>query len=86
MKSDIHEVQRLANKYGLGKINSSTRKDKKYMVVINNKKIHFGDPNYADFTGHKDVKRREQFRTRNAKWATSKKDTPSWLSFNLLWN
>ena len=86
MKSDINEVQRLANKYGIGKINLSTRKDKKYMVVINNKKIHFGDPNYADFTGHKDVKRREQFRTRNAKWANQPKDTAGFLSYHLLWS
>ena len=85
MLSDINEVQRQANKYGIGKIYPSERKDKKYMVIINNKKIHFGDPKYADFTYHKDLKRREAFRKRNAKWATANKDTPSWLSFHLLW-
>lgn len=64
---------------------SYKRRDRKYMIIHNNKKIHFGDPNYADFTGHHDLKRREQFRKRNAKWALADKYTPAWLSYFLLW-
>ena len=35
--------------------------------------IHFGASGYADFTGHKDEKRRKRFRNRNHKWAVSLK-------------
>ena len=85
MKSDINEVQRQANKYNVGKIYPSSRQDKKYMIIHENKKIHFGSPNYGDFTGHHDLKRREQFRKRNAKWANADKYTPAFLSYYLLW-
>ena len=39
-----------------GKIVMSTRKDKKYMILINGKRIHFGAKNYSDFLDHKDKK------------------------------
>ena len=32
------------------------------------KKIHFGDLRYFDYTKHKNKKGREQFRNRNKKW------------------
>jgi len=84
--SDINEVQRLADKYNIGKILPSTRKNKKYMVEDKTGKlIHFGDPNYADFTAHHDLKRRENFRKRNAKWKDADKNSPAWLSYHLLW-
>ena len=65
----------------------STRKGKKY-VVINpetNKKIHFGDMNYFDYTKHLDEKRRQSFRNRNKKWKDAKPFTASHLSYFLLW-
>jgi len=83
--SNIQEVQRIANKYKLGKIFPSNRKNKKYMVRNpDGKMIHFGASGYADFTAHKDKERRERFRKRNHKWASSSKWTASWLSYNLL--
>jgi len=85
MKSNINEVQLLANKYNVGKVYHSSRKDRKYMIIHNNKKVHFGDPNYEDFTYHHDLKRREQFRQRNARWKNVEKFTPAWLSYHLLW-
>jgi len=85
MKSDINEVQRNANKYNLGKVLVSSKKNKKYVVQINNKPIHFGDKRYGDFTYHHDENRRKLFRTRNAKWANTPKDSASWLSYHLLW-
>ena len=67
--SNIQEVQRIANKYDLGKIFPSTRKNKKYMVKNpDGKMVHFGALGYADDTGHKDKERRKRFRTRNHKW------------------
>ena len=84
--SNIEEVQHLANKYGIGKVFKSSRKDKKYMVKNpDGKMVHFGANGYADYTAHKDKERRKRFRTRNQKWASSPKWSSSWLSYNLLW-
>jgi len=84
--SDINEVQRLADTHNIGEIFPSTRKHKKYMIRDKTGKlIHFGDNRYEDFTIHHDLKRRENFRKRNAKWKDASKNTPAWLSYHLLW-
>ena len=84
--SNIQEVQRLANKYNIGKVFLSSRKDKKYMVKTpDGKMVHFGAVGYADYTAHKDEERRKAFRKRNHKWSTANKWTPGWLSYYLLW-
>lgn len=82
--SDPAEVAKIGKRYNLD-VYVSTRKDKKYMVKIGSKVIHFGQMNYEDYTKHKDEKRRDAFRSRNAKWAKSANDTASWLSYYLLW-
>jgi hypothetical protein len=85
--SNIQEVQQIANKYAIGKVFKSSRKDKKYMVKNpDGKMVHFGAIGYADYTAHKDKERRKRFRTRNHKWALSPKWSSSWLSYNLLWS
>ena len=49
-------------------ITKSTRKDKKLMAIIDNKKIiHFGATGYEDFTTHKDEKRKQNYITRHKK-------------------
>ena len=84
--SNIQEVQEVANKYGIGKVFKSSKKDKKYMVKNpDGKMVHFGASGYADYTAHKDNERRKRFRTRNHKWASATKWSPSWLSYYLLW-
>ncbi len=84
--SNILQVQAMANKYNIGKVYISTRKNKKYMVKKpDGKMIHFGEIGYQDFTGHQDEKRRENFKKRNKKWATAEKWTPAWLSYHILW-
>ena len=35
-------------------LKKSTRGDKKFMVTVNDKKIHFGASGYSDYTKHKD--------------------------------
>ena len=86
MNSNIDLVQKQADRYGIGKVFPSTRKDKKYMIINSQgNKIHFGQSGYADYTGHKDENRRRLFRQRNNKWKDAKKGTPSWLSYHLLW-
>jgi len=82
--SDPAEVAKIGKKLNL-EIFVSTRKDKKYMVKIGDKVIHFGQMNYEDYTKHKDVKRRDLFRKRNHKWATYPKDSAGWLAYHILW-
>lgn len=68
------------------KIFYSTRENKKYMVQDpNGKWIHFGQLPFFDFTKHKDEERRDNFKKRNAKWATQPKWTAGWLAYHLLW-
>lgn len=71
----------------------STRKDKKFMTKDPDGKIvHFGARGYEDFTQHKDLERRENYRKRHSKIllkdgtrAIDKKFSPAWLSYNVLW-
>ena len=85
MLSNINKVQKNATQLGFGNIIPSSRKNKKYMTNVNGKWVHFGDSRYEDFTGHGDLKRRELFRKRNAKWATASKGSPGYLSYHILW-
>lgn len=62
----------------IGKYNYelSDKKDKKLMVIVNNKKIHFGQKGYSHFfdrsgllnksLNHKDEKRRKAYRKRHS--------------------
>ena len=68
----------------------STSKNKKYMVFDEDgKKIHFGDLRYADYTKHKDKKRRLNYlkRASNIKgnWRQNPFN-PNMLSIILLWD
>ena len=68
----------------------SYRKDKKYMILNDNKKfVHFGQLGYEDFTKHMDENRRRLYLTRAIKikgnWKTDK-FSPNNLSINLLWS
>ena len=75
----------------------STRKNKKYMVKLENgTTVHFGDKRYQqyrDSTGvgayshlnHLDKKRRENYKTRHEK-TRHNKYSPSWFSDSFLWS
>ena len=55
--SNIEEVQQIANKYGVGKVLKSSRKDKKYMIKnLDGKIVHFEAYGYAGYITHKDKK------------------------------
>ena len=65
----------------------STRKDKKFMVIIDNKKVHFGAKGMSDYTIHKDPKRKERYIARHRKnenWTDP--TTAGFWSRWLLWN
>ena len=82
--SEIHAVQAKAREYGLA-VYRSSRKDKKFMIFLDGKRIHFGDAAYEDFTSHRDEARRARFQKRNARWAAAPQFTPAWLSYHWLW-
>lgn len=91
MVSNPSTVLKKKNTY-LGKniqIFISDNKDKKYMIITpENKRVHFGNINYEDFTKHKNEIRRQSYlkRAMNIKgnWKDNKY-SPNNLSINLLW-
>lgn len=67
----------------------STRKNKKYMVQ-NTKKhwVHFGQLGYADYTKHRDIKRRKNYITRATNIRGNWKQDPysaNNLAIHVLW-
>jgi hypothetical protein len=69
----------------------STRKNKKYMVEVNNKTIHFGDNRYQHYKDkiglysmldHKDKERRRRYYARHGK---ADKHSAKWFSHKYLW-
>lgn len=87
--SNPSRVEELKNLY-YGKdipLALSTRKDKKYMIYNpkTDKWVHFGQMGMADYTKHKDETRRDQFRSRNWKWADKDPFSPAFLAYWLLW-
>ena len=68
---DFKRLQKKAKKLGASSLDYSKRKNNKYMVEYNGKKIHFGSVNTEDFIIHKDPDRREKYLTK-AKKITNK--------------
>ena len=69
------------------KLYTSTRKDKKFMVLKpDGKRIHFGQLGYDDYHTKKDEEKRKLFLQRNARWKNAEKWTPAHLSYWTLWN
>ena len=70
-------------------IKPSTRKNKKFMAIIENKKIHFGQKGASDYPTHKDKNRKERYIARHKKrenWTKSGIKTAGFWSKNILWN
>ena len=67
----------------------SNRKNKKYMVILKNKTIHFGAKGYSDFTKHRDVDRKRRYDARhktNENWTSSGINTAGFWAKWILWN
>ena len=68
-------------------ITPSTKTNKKFKVVIDDKKtIHFGDSRYQDFTLHKDPERKKAYLARHKKDNSTNPNYAGFYSSNLLWN
>ena len=66
----------------------SPRKNKKWMVEVDGKKVHFGGAGYSDYTKHKDPERKENYIARHKKnenWKKSGIKTAGFWSRWLLW-
>ena len=68
---DFKKRQKKATKLGASSLDYSQRKNNKYMVEYDNKKIHFGSANSEDYLTHKDPVRRDKYLTK-AKKITNK--------------
>ena len=58
---DFKKLQKKAKKLGASSLDYSKRKNYKYIIDYDNKKIHFGSANTEDYPTHKDPVRREVF-------------------------
>lgn len=70
-------------------LRKSNKKDKKYMVTIDNKTVHFGASGYSDYTKHKDNERMKRYTSRHKSrenWGKSGIKTAGFWSKWLLWN
>ena len=83
-----------AKKLGAQSLDYSTRKNNKYMATLpSGKKVHFGSPNYPDYTIHKDKDRRDKYLARAKKIKnkqgeltyTNPESSNYWSVQNLLW-
>ena len=65
----------------------STRKDKKYMLYVNKKKVHFGQKGYQDYLDTKNKKQRQRFiaRFKNHK-SYNDKTSGLYYSRKILWD
>lgn len=70
-------------------LKKSNKKDKKFMVIIGDKIIHFGSSGYSDYTIHKDKERKKRYLLRHKKrenWNKSGINTAGFWSRWILWN
>lgn len=70
-------------------LRKSTKKDKKYMVYVDGKTVHFGAAGMSDYTKHKDKERMKRYSTRHKSretWTKSGLKSAGFWSKWLLWN
>ena len=90
---DFKELQRRSKKLGAKSLDYSNRKNNKYVVEYEGKKIHFGSNKYEDYLIHKDKERRKKYLLR-AERITNKDGEftykfpqyPNYWAVKLLWN
>ena len=91
---EFKKLTRNAKKLGAESLDYSTRKNNKYMATLpSGKKVHFGSPNYPQYTIHKDKDRRDKYLTRAKKIRNKQgeltytnSESANYWSIQLLWN
>ena len=86
---EFKKLTQNAKKLGADSLDYSTRKNNKYMATLpSGKKVHFGSPNYPDYTIHNDKERRDKYLAR-AKKIKNKQgeltESSNYWSVHLLW-
>lgn len=84
----LTDIRKIAARHGISadRVKYSDRKDKKMMVLFDGRWVHFGHPDYEDFTIHKDRKRWQNYVNRSEMIkGTHTKGTAAWCAFYLLW-
>lgn len=66
-------------------IKRSTRKGKKWMVRVDGRLVHFGDPQYQSYDEHHDKERRRRYSIRHQNDHIYDFTKPGAFSFWLLW-
>ena len=64
---NFKKLQKKAKKLGADSLQYSKRKNYKYMIEYDDKKIHFGSAKTEDYLTHKDPVRREKYLTKEKK-------------------
>ena len=91
---EFKKLTKNAIKLGAQSLDYSKRKNNKYMATLpSGKKVHFGSPNYPDYTIHKDKDRRDKYLAR-AKKIKNKQgeltytnpESSNYWSVHLLWS
>ena len=67
-------------------LEKSNRKNKKFVIIMDNMKHHFGQSGYEDYTIHKDIERKNRYLKRTITQPQDNIHSPSFWSLNLLWN
>ena len=71
-------------------IKKSTRKDKKFMIVMGQNMVHhFGQAGYDDYTTHNDQKRKDSYISRmsvNQDWSKEGIHSAGFWAKHILWN
>lgn len=70
-------------------LSKSSKSDKKFMVKIDGKTVHFGAKGYEDYTFHKDENRKNNYISRHKAredWSKSGIKTPGFWALHILWN
>ena len=87
-------VRQWARKYGVQEpIVESEMKNKKLKVKHNGKWIHFGHPDYQDFSTHRDTVRQKSYckraggiRDKNGTLTGNDRESPNFYAMRLLWD
>ena len=98
MTTKLEIVKKKARELGYNTVRKSTRKNKKYMIEVEDeetkksKLVHFGSTGYKDFLDHGDEKLRKYYRARHAgirlkdgSPAYMKRGSPAFFSYYILW-
>jgi len=70
-------------------LTKSTRPEKKFMVKIDNKTVHFGQNGASDYTKHKNLIRKQRYENRHHEredWTETGLKTSGFWAFHLLWS